>query len=1009
MEEVYKVLIMHKPISRYLVFLLLFTLSLHACQKAPEPGPEPEPGEGTWTKVHYRAAVSGSAETKATMDAIDRHYLFERDDLMYVVDSETGGDKLYGYLFLISGDGATEAVFEGDLMYFVETVPGSGTYEPERPSNDLAVSATLVSKVQRDDGVYTIETNNDGKIAGPNFGDHCAASFKEAVRKYSTFTAEATYGKPSFSLIQSTAFLLFSLSFEDNVISALTVSVTNNNGADNLLTHSVTPDPSTHDASFVAAFPGGAITLSDASLRITDGGAFHKEKALAAVSLLGNRYYNVTKSFLNLEYFTIQARAATTISFPPKYQGADYGLQYISDGSLWTDVSSAPEVTLAEGESIMLRGKGNKYQNSDGSNPTLFTSTAPCYIYGDIMSLFCTVAGDVYTKKTSFSGNDNALEGTFRGMTNLDIHPARPLYLSATGLSKCCYQRMFYGCTGLTQAPEFYSEEGAFAYDIPQSACKEMFYGCTGLEVAPDLPANGTITEQGYSGMFINCTSLTTPPDRLAVNPSSGVSHFQQMFQGCTALQYAPELPATTVLSKGCQQMFDGCTSLVEAPELPAETVGQYAYYQMFKGCSSMTQGPSALPATTMSNYCYASMFQNCALKNAPRIDAVTLADNCFHQMFYNCSDLLTAQDDFAFSGNIPQSACYRMFCNCLKLLGAPEMSGVTGSIGTSGCEEMFSGCGELRTAPSSLNAATVGSKGYQKMFFNCDRLVNSPAIAATNVATSGCQEMFRDCLRLQNPPATLPAMTLGNSAYYQMFHSCKALTSAPAELPATNLSSASSVYYQMFYECTSLVTPPASLPATTLADKAYQQMFYNCSRLASIPDFPHDPDVSYTLPNGSDRNSLCYQMFFGCNALTTLEGKKLFNSTTPLTAFCFQDMFSTCINLATVPSDFLPATSLAASCYRGMFQQTAITRAPDLLAGELVADCYRYMFNRCTSLTYIKCYTTSPVTADTYTQNWLQNASGSGEFHYRDGVTWYTNNQHGIPSGWTPIADIVP
>ena len=55
---------MHKPISRYLAFLLLFTLSLHACQKAPEPGPEPEPREGAWTKVHYRAAVSGSAVSR---------------------------------------------------------------------------------------------------------------------------------------------------------------------------------------------------------------------------------------------------------------------------------------------------------------------------------------------------------------------------------------------------------------------------------------------------------------------------------------------------------------------------------------------------------------------------------------------------------------------------------------------------------------------------------------------------------------------------------------------------------------------------------------------------------------------------------------------------------------------------------------------------------------------------------------------------------------------------------
>jgi hypothetical protein len=998
---------MHKPISRYLAFLLLFTLSLHACQKAPEPGPEPEPREGAWTKVHYRAAVSGSAETKATLDAIDRHYLFERDDLLYVVDSGTGGDKLYGFLFLISGAGATEAVFEGDLMYFVETAPSSGTYEPERPSDGLAVSATLVSQTQRDAGVYTIETNNDGKIAsGPNFGDHYAATFKDAVRKYSTFTAEATYGDPSFHLVQGTAFLLFTLSFEDNVTATLTATVTNNDGAEDLFSRSFTPNPSTHDANFVAAFPGGTITLHNARMRVTDGGSFDKAKNLSEATLQGNRYYNVSKNFLNLEYFTIQAKEATTISFPTEYQKPAYGLQYSTDeGANWKAVSAYPDVNLAIGESIILRGKGNTYQNANGTGPSLFTSTAACYIYGDIMSLFCTVDGDVYTKKTAFSGtNDFALNGTFRGMTNLDIHPARPLYLSATTLSNNCYQRMFYGCTGLTRAPEFFNEEGAFAADIPQSACKEMFLGCTALSAAPDLPANGSIEEQGYCGMFIDCTSLTTPPTRLAVSPSSGTKHFQQMFQNCSALLYAPELPATTVLASGCQQMFENCSSLLEGPELPAVTVGQYAYYQMFKGCSSMTQGPSELPATVMYDRCYASMFLSCALlEAAPRIDAETLAQYCFQAMFSECHVLRTVQNAFAFNGSVPKEACSQMFFNCLALQDAPQMPSINTTIEDSGCKQMYSGCGELRTAPS-LNATTVKTNGYYLMFYRCARLVDSPAIAATNVGANGCQEMFRECTRLQTPPATLPATTLGNSAYYQMFHSCSKLESAPS-LPAMNVPT--TAYYQMFYNCTSLVTPPSSLPATTLGNKAYQQMFYNCSKLASVPNFPCDPDASYTLPAGSDKSSLCYQMFFRCYGLTTLEGKKLFNSSTSMSAFCFEDMFSECRNLDSVPTDFLPATSVAASCYRGMFQSTKITRTPDLPASTLASECYRYMFNGCSQLTYIKCLATTNIGSG-YTTNWVGNNGTGGNVpntnsckFERAGETNWPDGVNGKLSNW--------
>lgn len=940
---------MLKLVSKYLAFILLISLSLSACQKAPDLGPEPEVKDGTWTTVHYRAAVSGSAKTKATLDAIDRHYIFERDDLMYVVDKSTGGNQLYGYLYLISGAGETEAMFEGDLMYFVETEtePHSGVFEPERPADNLAVTATLVSQAQRDAGVYTTVADNEGKLApGPNFGDGYAATFKEAVQKYSTFTADATFGNPSFSLIQGTAFLLFSLSFDDSVPASLTVSVTNNNGADNLFSRgSISPD-AYHEVSFVAALPGGTITLTNAKLTITDGGSFNKEKALASATLQGNRYYNVTKTFLNLDYFTIQAReAATTISFPTKYQDfSTYGLQYSSDGISWVDITSSGSTsfTLAAGESKMLRGKANKYQNSDGTAP-LFTSSAPCYIYGDIMSLFCDGS---YNKKTAFtSSNTNALQGAFKDLTNLDIHPARPLLLSATTLANYCYQQMFAG-SSITRAPEFNNETGAFATNIPTQACYQMFQGCTSLSAAPELPANGTIAAKGYYGMFDGCTAMATPPSRLAVTPSGGTAHFQNMFQNCTSLLYASEMTTDVILQDGCRTMFNGCTALTEAPELPATTIsGTYAYAYMFQNCSSLTQGPSALPATNMQNYCYAGMFKNCTLlEEAPRVDAVTLATRCFFEMFSGCSVLRTAQDAFAFSGDVPEYACYQMFLNCIALTGAPDMPSVGGTIGNYGCKEMYKGCNELRTGPSSLNATTVGVDGYRSMFHNCARLEQAPNISATSIGNFGCTEMFRGCTRMQ--------------------------------------------------------TPPASLSATTLGNTAYKWMFYQCSALTSIPDFPHDPAVTYVLPGGADTKfGLCYQMFFQCNALISLADRKLFSSSTLMTPFCFEDMFSECRNLASVPTDFLPATSVAASCYRGMFQSTKITRTPDLPASTLASECYRYMFNGCSQLTYIKCLATTNIGSG-YTTNWVGNNKTGGNVPNTNSCKFERAGETAWPSG---------
>ena len=354
-----------------------------------------------------------------------------------------------------------------------------------------------------------------------------------------------------------------------------------------------------------------------------------------------------------------------------------------------------------------------------------------------------------------------------------------------------------------------------------------------------------------------------------------------------------------------------------------------------------------------MQNYCYAGMFKNCTLlEEAPRVDAVTLATRCFFEMFSGCSVLRTAQDAFAFSGNVPEYACYQMFLNCIALTGAPEMLSVS-TVGNYGCKEMYKGCIELRTAPSSLNATTVGTDGYRSMFLNCARLEAAPAIAATSIGNYGCMEMFRGCTRMQ--------------------------------------------------------TPPASLSATTLGKVAYKWMFYQCSALESAPDFPHDPAGTYVLPPDADgtKTGLCYQMFFQCNALTSLEGKKLFSSTTLMTPFCFEDMFSECKYLETVPTDFLPATSVAASCYRGMFQSTKITRTPDLPASTLASECYRYMFNGCSQLTYIKCLATTNI-GEGYTTNWVGNNKTGGNVpntnsckFERAGTTDWPSGVNGKLSNW--------
>lgn len=435
-------------------------------------------------------------------------------------------------------------------------------------------------------------------------------------------------------------------------------------------------------------------------------------------------------------------------------------------------------------------------------------------------------------------------------------------------------------------------------------------------------------------------------------------------------------LSALTLGTSCYEGMFNGCTSLTKAPILPATIAAAYCYKSMFSGCSAMTTPPPSLPATTLNRQAY-------------------------YQMFYNCTALTSIPDFPCDSG-----ATYTLYS------GTADKDGI--------CYQMFYGCNALTTLAGKRlfnSSSDLGNYCFQAMFANCTSLttVASDFLPATTSATSCYRSMFEGCTALTTGPSSLPITTVEESACLKMFYGCTSLTSAPefsnslSEVKASGCS-------EMFSGCSNMTAPPSKLPAGTLRYKAYYKMFWSCSKLESIPDFPCATGVTYTLTEGNSaengsQDGLCYQMFYNCNALTSLEGKKLFNSDTPLKLGCFNDMFSTCANLKTVPEDFLPAITLAASCYRGMFQQCSnLTRAPALLAPTLQSKCYQYMFNKCTSLVYIKCYSTSPGST-AYTQNWLQNAKNTSEctFHYRSGVTWPSENTYGIPKNWTDIGDIVP
>ena len=185
---------------------------------------------------------------------------------------------------------------------------------------------------------------------------------------------------------------------------------------------------------------------------------------------------------------------------------------------------------------------------------------------------------------------------------------------------------------------------------------------------------NGTEISSAGSKLYLRGTGNTR------ITGNSNNNRF--VFTGTDALKIACEgnienlLDYETVIAGGhptmadsCyMNMFDGCTSLTAAPELPATTLADYCYYCMFYGCTSLTTAPSVLPANTLAVECYRGMFEFTAINAIPRIMATTYTTDSCKGMFDDIKTLnvySTSGTGHTYGWTAPSSAssyCSGMF-----------------------------------------------------------------------------------------------------------------------------------------------------------------------------------------------------------------------------------------------------------------------------------------------------------------------------------------------------------
>ncbi len=219
-------------------------------------------------------------------------------------------------------------------------------------------------------------------------------------------------------------------------------------------------------------------------------------------------------------------------------------------GETWTDDDFC--ILDKVGDKVSFRGDNPTYCTPDwpgGLTISLFfLASGSCYVYGNIMSL---ISPEDFATATSV--DKYALAYLFSGNQDLYNHPVRDVVLPATTLSEACYALMFFGCSGLTRAPELPAQTLA-------EGCYTAMFAGSGIETAPALPAQ-TLASYCYSIMFGACPNLKT----------------------------APELPAQELADSCYFQMFSNDTSLITPPVLPAPTLVKGCYNNMFSNCSKLS------------------------------------------------------------------------------------------------------------------------------------------------------------------------------------------------------------------------------------------------------------------------------------------------------------------------------------------------------------------------------------------------------------------------------------
>ena len=233
-----------------------------------------------------------------------------------------------------------------------------------------------------------------------------------------------------------------------------------------------------------------------------------------------------------LNPFTLTSVGGTSVSIAKNGSPADISIQYRVNKGSWADYTVGTAIALADGDAL-------QFQAREGGNSTFSTDYQNYYHITTTGSGTIKASGNIMSLLDQTLTRTDVPESVFQYLfqKNTKLTETANLKLPATTLSNRCYSGMFSECSALTTAPAMLP-----AVTLSQACYRYMFYNCPELTTAPELPAT-TLANYCYDAMFYLCATLTTAPELPAENLV--YSCYSDMFLNCYKLTYVKALFTT--------------------------------------------------------------------------------------------------------------------------------------------------------------------------------------------------------------------------------------------------------------------------------------------------------------------------------------------------------------------------------------------------------------------------------------------------------------------------------